>query len=212
MMLCLPLLMFQGRAQEALDHYLETFPEAELLEVMHHPEGTEIVDPAGRTSAASEENPIEPSANLGDEDAAEPADRPESAADHAPGHRADDTAALETVVDWENTLVATAQLRIGGQLLMIQDSLSKRDFDFTPSISMAVVVDTADEFTRITQRLAAEGEYLMAPGEYDFAANFAWVKDRFGVTWQINQTATPDRGQDQDADSGLSQAGSSGAS
>ena len=27
----------------------------------------------------------------------------------------------------------------------------------------------------------------MEPGEYDFAANFAWVKDRFGVTWQMNQ-------------------------
>lgn len=155
MILCLPLLMFQGRAQEAIDLYLDTFPDAELLEVMHHPEGTEILDPAGEAASAESQS--------------------------------DDTAAMETVVDWDTTLVATAQLKIGGQVLMIQDSLVKQDFDFTPSISVAVVVDTADEFSRITDRLSEDGVFLMEPGQYDFAANFAWVKDRFGVTWQVNQ-------------------------
>lgn len=155
MILCLPFLMFQGQAQEAIDLYLDTFPDAELLEVMHHPEGTELLDP--------------------------------SAAGDASTLLAADTAALETVVDWDTTLVATAQLRIGGQLLMIQDSLVRHAFDFTPSISVAVVVDTATEFTHITDRLAEGGEFLMEPGDYDFAENFAWVKDRFGVTWQINQ-------------------------
>lgn len=155
MILCLPLLMFQGRAQEAIDLYLETFPDAELLEVMHHPEGTEILDPHGQASSSEAQF--------------------------------DDTAAMETVVDWDTTLVATAQLKIGGQVLMIQDSLVKQDFDFTPSISVAVVVDTAEEFSRITDRLSDDGVFLMEPGQYDFAANFAWVKDRFGVTWQINQ-------------------------
>ena len=29
MILCLPLLMFQGRAQEAIDLYLDTFPDAD---------------------------------------------------------------------------------------------------------------------------------------------------------------------------------------
>jgi len=156
MILCLPLLMFQGRAQEAIDLYLDTFPDAELLEVMHHPEGTKILDSTGQAPAAADE-------------------------------QSDDTAAMETVVDWETTLVATAQLKIGGQVLMIQDSLVRQDFDFTPSISVAVVVDTAEEFSRITQRLSTGGVFLMEPGQYDFAANFAWVKDRFGVTWQVNQ-------------------------
>lgn len=45
MILCLPFMMFQGRAQEAIDLYLSTFPDAKLLEIMHHPEGTEIFDP-----------------------------------------------------------------------------------------------------------------------------------------------------------------------
>ncbi|WP_300342703.1 VOC family protein [Nesterenkonia sp.] len=219
MILCLPFLMFQGRAQEAIDLYLETFPDAELLEILHHPEGTEIYDPQTRTESTTEDDDEPQDDDAGAEDQHGPedgetadADSAEADADGAqqdPGpaqdededddapadeepQRFDDTAAMETVVDWETTLVATAQLKIGGQVLMIQDSLVKRDFDFTPSISVAVVVDTEEEFTRITHRLAEGGEFLMPPDVYDFAANFAWVRDRFGVTWQINQPAAPD--------------------
>lgn len=168
MILCLPFLMFQGRAQEAIDLYLETFPDAELLEIMHHPEGTELLKPSTPGTPS-----LDPAASLTSEAFTNP-----------------DTAALETVVDWDTTLVATAQLRIGGQLLMVQDALIQHPFDFTPSFSIAVVVDTAEEFAHITEQLAQGGEFLMEPGEYDFAENFAWVKDRFGVTWQINQPAT----------------------
>ncbi len=143
--------MFQGRAQEAIDLYLQTFPDVELLEVVHHPEGTEVQDLAQKA-----ENP-----------------------------RAEDTADLETVVDRLPTLVATSQLRIGGQVLMLQDSLVKHAFGFTPSISLSVVVDSDEDFDRIVHNLSADGEYLMEPGDYDFAKNYAWVKDTFGVTWQV---------------------------
>lgn len=169
MILCLPFLMFQGRAQEAIDHYLDTFPDAELLEILHHPEGTEIFDPTAKNDSAH---------------SPEPNTYPTGAITNP------DTAMMEAVVDWEKTLVATAQLRVGGQVLMIQDSLAKQDFDFTPSMSIAVVVDTEDEFRTITESLAEQGEYLMEPGDYDFAQNFAWVKDRFGVTWQVNHPHT----------------------
>ncbi|WP_258933583.1 VOC family protein [Nesterenkonia pannonica] len=151
MIFCLPFLMFQGRAQEAIDLYLETFPDAELLEVVHHPEGTEV-QPLTRTG----EQP-----------------------------NVQDTAAMETVVDRLPTLVATSQLRIGSQVLMLQDSLIEQAFDFTPSMSLSVVVDSDEDFDRIVHNLSAEGEYLMEPGDYDFAKNYAWVKDTFGVTWQV---------------------------
>lgn len=183
MILCLPFMMFQGRAQEAIDLYLATFPDAQLLEIMHHPEGTEIFDPEtsnGDTSTSA------------------------AAATETPGTN-EDTAAMETVVDWDTTLVATAQLQIGGQILMIQDSLVKHAFDFTPSMSMAVVVDTADEFHRITSALVEDGEYLMEPGDYDFAQNFAWVQDRFGMTWQINHPRDAPDPQDADSASNVAQ-------
>lgn len=164
MILCLPFLMFQGRAQEAIDRYLETFPNAELLEVMHHPEGTGMIDPHAQ----------QPGETTGQSPAV-------------------DTATLDTVADWETTLVATAQLRIGGQVLMIQDSLVKQDFDFSPSTSIAVVVDTAEEFSQITDGLADGGEFLLEPGDYDFAENYCWVRDEFGLSWQITQRrSTPE--------------------
>lgn len=159
MILSLPFLMFQGRAQEAINLYLETFPGAELLELVHHPEGTTIQDPTTEG-----------------EDAGFSA--------QAVGA---ETATLDTVADWETPLVANAQLRIGGQVLMIQDSLTKHEFSFNPAISLSVVVDTAEEFSSITAALAASGSYLMEPGEYDFATNYAWIKDPFGVSWQIVQ-------------------------
>lgn len=83
-------------------------------------------------------------------------------------------------------LVATAQLKIGNQVLMIQDSLVRHAFSFTPSTSIAVVVDSASEFDHIVGKLAEGGQYLMEPGSYDFAQNYAWVTDRFGFSWQVN--------------------------
>ncbi len=179
MILCMPFLMFQGRAQEAIDHYLATFPNAELLEIMHHPEGTEIFDPAQQNDDA--------------------APAPDAGTFPTGAITNPDTAAMEAVVDWDKTLVATAQLQLGGQILMIQDSLVKQGFDFTPSMSIAVVVESAEEFSQVTESLAEDGEYLMEPGDYDFAQNYAWVKDKFGVTWQVNhphRTPSPEEAAD----------------
>lgn len=234
MTLCLPFLMFQGRAQEAIDHYLETFPDAELLEVQHHPEGTEIFDPAADAAEeAAEETPERQDEDSEGEDLEEPdatEEDPESEdvaedeetesegtasqdqdSEQAPESEQDllDDATIQLPAITEDshpedspihaeaedqdeapaeppTLVATAQLRIGGQVLMLQDSLVRHQFSFTPSTSIAVVVDSAAEFDQIVGRLSEGGQYLMEPGDYDFAQNFAWVTDRFGVSWQVN--------------------------
>lgn len=212
MTLCIPFLMFQGQAQEAIDHYLEVFPDAELLEIVHHPEGTQIYDPtppvsaedlddamdlaevevpedteAGETRhAAGESGPIDadevPAATQNDSGEPESTETTLITVEHAEASSGRDEAPIAPV-----PLVATAQLKIGGQVLMIQDSLMKHPFSFTPSISVAVVVDSTAEFHQIVDSLAPGGEFLMEPGDYDFAANFAWIKDRFGMSWQVNQ-------------------------
>lgn len=208
MTLCIPFLMFQGQAQEAIDHYLEVFPDAELLEIVHHPEGTEIYDP---TPAPSEETESVDPADLEvpeDSDAGEApsssdaAEAPETSMDLGESASEADASTETTLITVEHEqddsehqesvsvpvpLVATAQLKIGGQVLMIQDSLMKHQFSFTPSISVAVVVDSSAEFHQIVDSLASGGEFLMEPGDYDFATNFAWIKDRFGMSWQVNQ-------------------------
>lgn len=244
MTLCLPFLMFQGRAQEAIDQYLATFADAELLEMQYHPEGTEISQPAGGTrpsGAPSSDSQLQddPSAEAVVEQAEEElaaaglktADLDAAAADAAAANdpapeaadpdlaeaetRHEEHLAEETEEDDEaaeprgpelaepelepygqptgagnrqqRRLVASAQLRIGGQVLMIQDSLITHDFGFTPSSSIAVVVDSGEEFSTVVESLSTSGVFLMEPGGYDFAANFAWVQDRFGLSWQITQ-------------------------
>lgn len=222
MTLCIPFLMFQGQAQEAIDHYLDVFPDAELLEIVHHPVGTEIYDPtppssdepdsleAASVDAADTEIPEDPArlddaaaeeSPEGDDNSAPAAQESDDVEPITPDptdaestdttlitveHR-EDASDQDEVISEPVPLVATAQLKIGGQVLMIQDSLMKHQFSFTPSISLAVVVDSTAEFNQIVDSLAPGGEFLMEPGDYDFATNFAWIKDRFGMSWQVNQ-------------------------
>ena len=35
-------------------------------------------------------------------------------------------------------------------------------------------------------QLSAGGAVLMPPGNYGFSSKFAWVNDRFGVSWQLD--------------------------
>lgn len=38
----------------------------------------------------------------------------------------------------------------------------------------------------IVEALAKEGKFLMLLDNYGFSRRFAWLNDRFGVSWQIN--------------------------
>ncbi|MDZ5076415.1 VOC family protein [Nesterenkonia sp. HG001] len=201
MTLCLPFLMFQGRAQEAIDLYLETFSDAELIEIQLHPEGTEILD-----VGPPEEDEVEEDSHAEDSDAEDGTTSEDEAAAHGEDTDGEDLAQDEetspstgtdlTTVEAEQEqapptrLVATAQVQVGGQMLMIQDSLVRHDFSFTPSVSVAVVVDSSTEFDDVVEKLSEGGSFLMEPGDYDFAKNFAWVQDRFGMCWQVNHPLT----------------------
>ena len=69
---------------------------------------------------------------------------------------------------------------------MCIDSYVKHAFTFTPAMSLFVDCDTADELRRVTSALSEGGEVLMPLGDYGFSREFAWVSDRFGVSWQLN--------------------------
>jgi predicted 3-demethylubiquinone-9 3-methyltransferase (glyoxalase superfamily) len=43
-----------------------------------------------------------------------------------------------------------------------------------------------DDLDRLTRALGEGGGVLMPPGNYGFSRKFAWVNDRFGVSWQVN--------------------------
>ena len=80
--------------------------------------------------------------------------------------------------------VATFSLR--GQPVMVSDSYISHDFTFTPSISLFVTCQSEEEVAELSTALAEGGEYLMPLDNYGFSRRFAWVVDRFGVSWQVN--------------------------
>jgi predicted 3-demethylubiquinone-9 3-methyltransferase (glyoxalase superfamily) len=78
-------------------------------------------------------------------------------------------------------------ISIAGQTIMFSDSPVSHAFNFTPSISLYVECESADEVNRLSAALTRDGgNVYMAVGTYGFSERFAWVGDRFGVTWQLN--------------------------
>lgn len=82
--------------------------------------------------------------------------------------------------------VAMARLAIGVLATMANDSPPVHDFDFTPSTSTFLTVDTAEEVDALAAALGEGGKLLMPPDDYGFSRRFGWAQDRFGVSWQIN--------------------------
>jgi predicted 3-demethylubiquinone-9 3-methyltransferase (glyoxalase superfamily) len=64
----------------------------------------------------------------------------------------------------------------------------KHDFGFTPSFSMFVDFESEEQLRHALHELGQEhgGDLLMPLDNYGFSTLFAWVKDRFGVSWQLN--------------------------
>ncbi|MFG1946307.1 VOC family protein [Nonomuraea sp. NPDC048826] len=123
-----PFLMFEGRAQEAIDFYLSVFDDAELI-------------------SANRYGPGEPG--------------PEGS-------------------------IQLAQFRVAGQEFFCSDSFVSHDFTFTPSLSLFVECESEEEIDRLCPVLSEQGGTMMPLGQYGFSAKFAWVADRFGVSWQLN--------------------------
>jgi len=82
--------------------------------------------------------------------------------------------------------VKTALFQLQGRRFMAIDSAYPHAFNFTPSVSLFVECDSEDEIARIHEALSESGQALMPLGNYGFSRRFAWIQDRFGISWQIN--------------------------
>jgi predicted 3-demethylubiquinone-9 3-methyltransferase (glyoxalase superfamily) len=71
--------------------------------------------------------------------------------------------------------VKHAQFRLAGETFMAMDSALVHDFSFTEAISFMVMCDSQPEIDRYWQALSAVPE----------AERCGWLKDRYGVSWQI---------------------------
>ncbi len=59
------------------------------------------------------------------------------------------------------------------------------EFQFNPAISLFVTCGSIEEIDALWQALIHNGTALMELGEYPFSARFGWVRDRYGLTWQL---------------------------
>jgi len=71
--------------------------------------------------------------------------------------------------------VKHAKFALNGQRFMAMDSGREHPFTFTPAISFFVSCDTQEEINYFWEKLSAGGE----------KSRCGWLKDKFGVSWQI---------------------------
>lgn len=79
-----------------------------------------------------------------------------------------------------------AHVSFAGHELLIFDSQLSHEFFFTPSMSLYVHLETQDELEAAFTKLSQEGRVMMPPGNYGFSKQFAWIADKFGVSWKLN--------------------------
>lgn len=72
-------------------------------------------------------------------------------------------------------------------------------FRFNPSVSFLTRFKTEDGVDQAYEKLSDRGQVRMPLASYDFSQRYAWVQDRYGISWQlmfageqeIEQTITP---------------------
>jgi predicted 3-demethylubiquinone-9 3-methyltransferase (glyoxalase superfamily) len=82
--------------------------------------------------------------------------------------------------------VKHADFTLDGQEYMAMDGGMPHAFTFTPAMSIFVICESEQEIDRLYGQLSQGGSVMMELSEYPFAAKFAWVGDRYGVSWQLN--------------------------
>jgi predicted 3-demethylubiquinone-9 3-methyltransferase (glyoxalase superfamily) len=75
---------------------------------------------------------------------------------------------------------------VAGHRVVTFDSPVQHAFGFTPSTSIFLTVDAADDVDAPFLALADGGEVLMPLDDYGFADRFGWCRDRYGVSWQVS--------------------------
>ncbi len=81
--------------------------------------------------------------------------------------------------------VMLAHVRLRGQTLAFSDSSVRHAFTFTPAVSLYVTCEDDTDIQGLNDALLPGGTALMPLGNYGFSRQFAWLQDRYGVSWQL---------------------------
>ena len=68
-------------------------------------------------------------------------------------------------------------------------------FKINPSISLFVTCATEEEIDTLYNKLMEGGKAMMALDKYPWSDKYAWVVDKFGMTWQLMLATLPEGGQ-----------------
>ncbi|MEA1672997.1 VOC family protein [Nitrospirillum sp. BR 11163] len=82
--------------------------------------------------------------------------------------------------------VQKARFRIGTQQVLCIDSPITHAFTFTPSLSLFVTFTDTAALDHAFNTLSEGGGILMPLAAYPFSPRYAWLTDRFGVSWQVS--------------------------
>ena len=82
--------------------------------------------------------------------------------------------------------VMRAKFSLNGREFLCIDSPVKHNFTFTPAMSLFVDCEGEEEIDRLFAALSSGGQILMPLGQYPFARKFAWLADKYGVSWQLS--------------------------
>jgi len=123
-----PFLMFEGRAEEAMNFYVSLIPNSRIINI----------------------------------------DR------YGPGQPGPEGSVMK------------ATFQVAGQTVMCTDSFIKHGFTFTPAFSLFVTCISEDQIRHLSSALGEDGSVFMPLNNYGFSRQFAWVNDRYGVSWQLN--------------------------
>lgn len=85
--------------------------------------------------------------------------------------------------------VAACRFTVAGQPIRAFDSFVHHAFTFTPAVSFFVELPSTEDVRVLAATLGEGGAELMSPDDYGFSELFAWVNDRWGVSWQLNAGA-----------------------
>lgn len=103
-----------------------------------------------------------------------------------PGSRVLDIVRFDASGPGAEGTIFRATFSVGGQTVLCIDSVVKHDFSFTPAFSFFVECTSEAQLADLLARLGEGGNVLMPPDNYGFSQRFAWIADRFGVSWQLN--------------------------
>ena len=82
--------------------------------------------------------------------------------------------------------IMMATFQLNGSQFACSDSYIKHAWDFTPGVSCFVTCASKEEQELLFNKLSENGQVMMPLANYGFSQQFAFVEDKFGVSWQLN--------------------------